>query len=157
MQVISTDKAPQALGPYSQAIVAGNTVYCSGQIAINPATGELVLENIEAEAEQVMNNIGAVLEAAGCTYANVVKTTIFATDINDFINSLKAQGKKIQLQKIAVMGCIVNGPGEASHADIGLAGGDGKAAIFSKGNVIATLPEQEALEFLKKEILKKTT
>ena len=51
MQVISTDKAPQALGPYSQAIVAGNTVYCSGQIAINPATGELVLENIEAEAE----------------------------------------------------------------------------------------------------------
>ena len=53
MQVISTDKAPQALGPYSQAIVAGNTVYCSGQIAINPATGELVLENIEAEAEQV--------------------------------------------------------------------------------------------------------
>ena len=61
MQVISTDKAPQALGPYSQAIVAGNTVYCSGQIAINPATGELVLENIEAEAEQVMQNIGAVL------------------------------------------------------------------------------------------------
>ena len=53
MQVISTDKAPQALGPYSQALVAGNTVYCSGQIAINPATGELVLENIEAEAEQV--------------------------------------------------------------------------------------------------------
>ena len=84
MQVISTDKAPQALGPYSQAIVAGNTVYCSGQIAINPATGELVLENIEAEAEQVMKNIGAVLEAAGCTYANIVKTTIFASDINDF-------------------------------------------------------------------------
>ena len=73
MQVISTDKAPQALGPYSQAIVAGNTVYCSGQIAINPATGELVLENIEAEAEQVMKNIGAVLEAAGCTYANIKK------------------------------------------------------------------------------------
>jgi 2-iminobutanoate/2-iminopropanoate deaminase len=73
MEVISTTKAPQALGPYSQAIVAGNTVYCSGQIAINPATGELVLENIEAEAEQVMQNIGAVLEAAGCTYANVVK------------------------------------------------------------------------------------
>ena len=97
MQVISTDKAPQALGPYSQAIVAGNTVYCSGQIAINPATGELVLENIEAEAEQVMNNIGAVLEAAGCTYANVVKTTIFATDINDFAAVNGVYGKYFQV------------------------------------------------------------
>ena len=90
MQVISTDKAPQALGPYSQAIVAGN-------IAINPATGELVLENIEAEAEQVMNNIGAVLEAAGCTYANVVKTTIFATDINDFAAVNGVYGKYFQV------------------------------------------------------------
>lgn len=97
MQVISTDKAPQALGPYSQAIVAGNTVYCSGQIAINPATGELVLENIEAEAEQVMTNIGAVLEAAGCTYANVVKTTIFATDINDFAAVNGVYGKYFQV------------------------------------------------------------
>ena len=77
-----------------------------------------------------------------------------ATEINDFINALKAQGKKINLRKVAVMGCIVNGPGEASHADIGLAGGDGKAAIFAKGNVIATLPEREAMEFLKKEIEK---
>ena len=97
MQVISTDKAPQALGPYSQAIVAGNTVYCSGQIAINPATGELVLENIEAEAEQVMKNIGAVLEAAGCTYANIVKTTIFASDINDFAAINGVYGKYFQV------------------------------------------------------------
>ena len=97
MEVISTTKAPQALGPYSQAIVAGNTVYCSGQIAINPATGELVLENIEAEAEQVMQNIGAVLEAAGCTYANVVKTTIFATDINDFAAVNGVYGKYFQV------------------------------------------------------------
>ena len=73
----------------------------------------------------------------------------------NFINALKAQGKTIDLQKVAVMGCIVNGPGEASHADIGLAGGDGKAAIFSKGNVIATLPEREAVQFLKQEIEKK--
>ena len=65
--------------------------------AINPATGELVLENIEAEAEQVMQNIGAVLEAAGCTYANVVKTTIFATDINDFAAVNGVYGKYFQV------------------------------------------------------------
>lgn len=84
MQVIATEKAPKALGPYSQAILAGNTLYCSGQVAINPATGALVQDTIEAEAEQIMTNIGAVLEAAGCSFANVVKTTIFATDIKFF-------------------------------------------------------------------------
>ena len=77
-----------------------------------------------------------------------------AAEINDFINALKAQGNRIDLKKVAVMGCIVNGPGEASHADIGLAGGDGKAAVFSKGTVIAALPEREAVEFLKNEIRK---
>ena len=77
-----------------------------------------------------------------------------AAEINDFINVLKAQGSRIALKKVAVMGCIVNGPGEASHADIGLAGGDGKAAVFSKGTVIATLPERKAVEFLKNEIRK---
>jgi len=77
-----------------------------------------------------------------------------AREISDFLDSLKSEGKKIRLSRIAVMGCIVNGPGEASHADIGLAGGDGKAAVFRKGVVIASLPEREAVEFLKSEIRK---
>ena len=70
MQVISTDKAPQALGPYSQAIVAGNTVYCSGQIAINPATGELVLENIEAEDNVIIRNFNG----CGVVFPNAFQT-----------------------------------------------------------------------------------
>lgn len=87
----------------------------------------------------------------GRTKINLEK---IAAEICDFLDTLKAAGKKIELSKIAVMGCIVNGPGEASHADIGLAGGDGKAAIFRKGEIIAALPEPEAVEFLKQEILK---
>lgn len=84
MAVIATTKAPAALGPYSQAILAGNTVYLSGQVAIDPAKGVLVQDSIEKETEQIMKNLGAVLAAAGCSYANVVKTTIFATDIKYF-------------------------------------------------------------------------
>lgn len=93
MQVIATDKAPKALGPYSQAILAGSTLYMSGQVAINPATGSLVQDSIEAETEQILNNMEAVLEAAGCRFGNVVKTTIFATDIKYFeaINGVYAK------------------------------------------------------------------
>lgn len=84
MQVIATEKAPKALGPYSQAILAGSTLYMSGQIAINPETGALVQDSIEAETQQILNNMEAVLEAAGYRFGNVVKTTIFATDIQYF-------------------------------------------------------------------------
>lgn len=83
-QIIFTDKAPAPIGPYNQAILVGNTLYTSGQIAINPATGNLVLETIEAETKQVMENMKAVLEAAQMTFENVIKTTIFITDMNDF-------------------------------------------------------------------------
>jgi 2-iminobutanoate/2-iminopropanoate deaminase len=83
-QIIFTDKAPAPIGPYSQAVLTGNTLYASGQIAINPATGALVLDTIEAETEQVMQNMKAVLEAAGMTFENIVKTTIFIMDMNDF-------------------------------------------------------------------------
>ena len=79
-----TDKAPAPMGAYSQAVLAGNTLYTSGQIAINPVTGTLVLDNIEAETKQVMENMKAVLEAAEMTFDNVVKTTIFIMDMNDF-------------------------------------------------------------------------
>lgn len=84
MKVISTDKAPAAIGPYSQAMVVGNLVYTSGQIAINPASGEVEAVGIEAQTEQVMKNLGAVLEAAGSCYEKAVKTTCFLADMNDF-------------------------------------------------------------------------
>ncbi|MEY4085350.1 MAG: hypothetical protein RL074_1137 [Bacteroidota bacterium] len=89
-KIIFTEKAPAPIGPYNQAVVSGNTLYTSGQIAINPATGELVLDTIEIETKQVMENMKAVLEAAGMTFENVVKSTIFISNMNDFgtINSI---------------------------------------------------------------------
>jgi 2-iminobutanoate/2-iminopropanoate deaminase len=85
-KIIFTEKAPAPIGPYSQAVLKGNTLYTSGQIALNPKTGELIIDNIEAETQQVMQNMKAVLEAAGMTFENVVKTTIFIMDMNDFGN-----------------------------------------------------------------------
>ncbi|WP_426065104.1 RidA family protein [Flavobacterium sp. DSP2-3-1] len=83
-KIIFTENAPAPIGPYNQAVLSGNTLYTSGQIAINPATGELVTATIETETEQVMQNMKAVLEAAEMTFDNVVKTTIFIMDMNDF-------------------------------------------------------------------------
>nr|WP_288834729.1 RidA family protein [uncultured Flavobacterium sp.] len=83
-KVIFTEKAPTPIGPYNQAILTGNTLYTSGQIAINPADGSLVTATIEAETTQVMENLKAVLEAAGMTFENVVKSTIFIMNMNDF-------------------------------------------------------------------------
>jgi 2-iminobutanoate/2-iminopropanoate deaminase len=83
-KIIFTENAPAPIGPYNQAVLKGNMLFTSGQIAINPATGELVTDNIEVETEQVMQNMKAVLEAAGMTFENVVKTTIFIMDMNDF-------------------------------------------------------------------------
>lgn len=92
-KIIFTDKAPAPIGPYNQAVLVGNTLYTSGQIAINPQTNELILSNIEAETKQVMENMKAVLEAAEMTFADVVKTSIFISDMNNFakINSVYAQ------------------------------------------------------------------
>ena len=83
-KVISTSNAPAAIGPYSQAIETDGYVFTSGQIPINPATGEVEGKTIEEQTEQVMHNIGALLEASGLTFANVVKTTCFLADLNDF-------------------------------------------------------------------------
>ncbi|MBE5896063.1 MAG: RidA family protein [Lachnospiraceae bacterium] len=84
LKKISTDKAPAAIGPYSQGIIAGDMLFASGQIPINPATGEVEAEGIEAQAEQAMKNVGAILEAAGVGYENVVKTTCFLAEMADF-------------------------------------------------------------------------
>ena len=83
-QKISTPKAPAAIGPYSQAIRAGEFLFASGQIPINPETGAVEAEGIEAQAEQVMKNIGAILDEAGTDYEHVVKTTCFLDDMSDF-------------------------------------------------------------------------
>ena len=84
MKKISTDKAPAAIGPYSQAIVTGNLVFTSGQIPIDPETSAVDAVGITAQAEQVMKNLGAVLDAAGSSYAKAVKTTCFLADMADF-------------------------------------------------------------------------
>ena len=81
---VATDKAPSAIGPYSQAIVCGDMVFTSGQIPINPASGNVETTTIEEQAEQVMKNLGAVLEAAGSSFEKAVKTTCFLSDMNDF-------------------------------------------------------------------------
>ena len=88
----NTDKAPAPVGPYNQAIIHNDTLYASGQIAINPATGELVTGDIEAETRQVMENISAILEEAGLSFADVVKCSIFVSDINNYgrINAVYA-------------------------------------------------------------------
>jgi 2-iminobutanoate/2-iminopropanoate deaminase len=84
-KIIFTDKAPTPIGPYNQAVLVGNMLYTSGQIALNPLTMELVLDDIETETKQVMENMKAVLEAADMTFDNVVKTTIFIMDMGDFV------------------------------------------------------------------------
>ena len=84
-KIIFTDKAPAPIGPYNQAVLVGNMLYTSGQIALNPLTMELVLDDIETETKQVMENMKAVLEAADMTFDNVVKTTIFIMDMGDFV------------------------------------------------------------------------
>ena len=83
-KVITTPEAPEAIGPYSQAILSGNTLYCSGQIAINPENEELVMDNITEETHQVMKNISEVLKAANMDFKNVVKCSIFMNEMNQY-------------------------------------------------------------------------
>lgn len=83
-EVINSDQAPEAIGPYSQAIQAGDIIYTSGQIALDPATGELVSPDIEAQTEQVMENLKNVIEAGGSDLSRVVKVTLYIRDMNDF-------------------------------------------------------------------------
>ncbi|MCL4165082.1 UNVERIFIED_CONTAM: hypothetical protein GTU68_065135, partial [Idotea baltica] len=83
-KIISTPDAPAPIGPYNQAILSGNTLYTSGQIAIHPKTGELVLDDIKTETKQVMENMKAVLQAADMTFENVIKTSIFISDMHNF-------------------------------------------------------------------------
>ncbi len=90
---IKTDRAPAAIGPYSQAIRSGSLLFCSGQIGLDPKTGEMVPGGVEAQTRQVLANLGAVLAAAGAGFDQVVKTTIFLTDLGDFqkVNAIYAE------------------------------------------------------------------
>ena len=92
-KVIATKEAPAAIGPYSQAILSNNTLYCSGQIAINPETGTLVIDNISNETTQVMQNIAAVLKAADMDFSNVVKCSIFMKNMDDYAQINTVYGK----------------------------------------------------------------
>ncbi len=83
-KIITTNFAPKAIGPYSQAVLSNNTLYCSGQIAINPKNGKLIIDNIANETSQVMKNISEVLKAANMSFKNVIKCSIFMKNLNDY-------------------------------------------------------------------------
>ena len=93
MKKLSTDKAPAAIGPYSQAVITGNLLFSSGQIALDPETGVVVGETIEEQTEQVMKNLGAILEEAGLGYGDVVKIVCFLDNMNDFAAFNEIYGK----------------------------------------------------------------
>ena len=95
-EVICTDKAPKAIGPYSQGVKAGGLVFFSGQIPLDPATGELIVGDIGAQTERVMDNIAAILDAAGLDFGDVVKSTIYLTDIGGFAKVNEIYGKRFK-------------------------------------------------------------
>tara|TARA_B100001750_G_C15176466_1_gene431880 strand:+ start:276 stop:656 length:381 start_codon:yes stop_codon:yes gene_type:complete len=92
-KIITTSNAPAPIGPYSQAILSGNTLYTSGQIAIDPKSGDLVMDDIKSETEQVMQNLKAILDEVDMTFENVIKTTIFLSDMNNFGSVNEVYGK----------------------------------------------------------------
>jgi 2-iminobutanoate/2-iminopropanoate deaminase len=92
--IVSTEKAPRAIGPYSQAVIAGDLLFTSGQIALDPSTQQMVQGDIRAQTERVMDNLAAVLEAAGAGFESVVKATIFVVDLGDFAVVNEIYGKR---------------------------------------------------------------
>jgi len=95
VRIVHTDKAPAAIGPYSQGIVAGNFLFTAGQIALDPATGQIVQGDVTAQAERVLTNLTAVLESAGTSWADVVKTTVYLQDMADFPRVNEVYGRMI--------------------------------------------------------------
>jgi 2-iminobutanoate/2-iminopropanoate deaminase len=100
-EIVSTQHAPGAIGPYSQAIKAGGMVFCSGQIPIDPQTGEFVSDVVSEQTEQVLKNLSEVLKAAGTNLDNVVKTTVFLADMNDFVEMNEVYGRFFEHNKPA--------------------------------------------------------
>ncbi|MBK8467420.1 MAG: RidA family protein [Chloracidobacterium sp.] len=100
-EIVTTENAPGAIGPYSQAIKAGGMVFCSGQIPIDPKTGEFVSQVVSEQTEQVLVNLNEVLKAAGTSLDNVVKTTVFLADMNDFVEMNEVYGRFFSTNKPA--------------------------------------------------------
>ena len=100
-EIISTENAPGAIGPYSQAVKAGNMIFCSGQIPIDVSTGQFISEDVAEQTEQVLKNLSAVLESAGASLNDVVKTTVFLADMNDFTAMNDVYGKYFSENKPA--------------------------------------------------------
>lgn len=119
LEAIASDRAPAAIGPYSQAIRAGNTVYLSGQIPLDPATGELVAGDIEAQAVRVFENLKAVAEAAGGSLRQAVKITIYLTDLGHFgtVNTIMARYVERPYPARATLGVAALPRGSAIEAD----------------------------------------
>lgn len=101
LEMISTDQSPAAIGPYSQAVKCGDLLFCSGQIPLDPVTGEMVAGGITAQAERVMNNIAAMLNAAGADFTDIIKTTVFLVDMADFAAVNEIYGRRFQSHKPA--------------------------------------------------------
>lgn len=117
-ELVQTDSAPAPIGPYSQAVRSGKTLYCSGQIALDPASGNLVDGDAAAQTEQVMKNLGAVLREAGYGYADVVKTTIFLIDMNDFAAVNAVYGRTFDAVKPARSTVAVAGLPRGARVEI---------------------------------------
>jgi len=109
LEIITTDKAPAAIGPYSQTVKFGNLLFCSGQIPLDPSTGEIVSGDIKAQTERVMNNIASVLSAAGAGFDDVIKTTIYLVDMGDFASVNDIYGRRFQNHKPARSTVAVKG------------------------------------------------
>lgn len=116
--IINTDKAPAPVGPYSQAVESGGFLFCSGQIAINPATNQVLTGPAEEQAKQVMENIKAVLDKAGLSFKNVVKTTIYLIDMNDFATVNEVYGKYFTEQPPARSTIAVQALPKGVHVEI---------------------------------------
>ena len=116
--IINTDKAPAPVGPYSQAVEAGGFLFCSGQIAINPASNQVLTGPVEEQAKQVMENIRAVLDKAGLGFQNIVKTTIYLINMNDFAAVNEVYGKYFKEQPPARSTIAVAGLPKGVHVEI---------------------------------------
>ncbi len=117
-EIITTDKAPKAIGPYSQGVKTGGLVFLSGQIPLDPATGEMVGKSIEEQTERVMENIAAVLDAAGLDFSDVVKSTIYLSDLADFAAVNAIYGKRFPAEPPARSTVEVKGLPRSARVEI---------------------------------------
>ncbi|HEY4282021.1 MAG TPA: RidA family protein [Chthoniobacterales bacterium] len=133
-KIISTSEAPAAIGPYSQAVRVGSTLYCSGQIPLDPKSGEIVSGGIDVQTRRVLDNITALLKAEGLTFADIVKTTIFLMDLGDFQKVNEIYGSYFKHEPPARSTVQVAGLPKGARVEIeviALAGGDGAGGVAS--------------------------